>query len=55
LFLIVLGIIVQVLGGKSQRLLPVGEMKMFSHFVDERSGFDAREIENSEGIDLVVK
>jgi hypothetical protein len=43
------------LGSKSQRLLPVGEMKMFSHFVDERSGFDAREIENSEGIDLVVK
>jgi hypothetical protein len=44
-----------VLGGKSQRLLPVGEMKVFGHFIDERGCFDVREIENGKGIGPVAK
>jgi hypothetical protein len=44
-----------VLGGKSQRLLPVGEMKVLGHFIDERGCFDVREIEDGKGIDPVAK
>jgi hypothetical protein len=44
-----------VLGGKSQRLLPVGEMKVFGHFIDERGCFDVRDIEDGKGIELVAK
>ena len=39
------------LGSESQRLLLLGKVKTFSHFVDERGG----EIENEEGVDPVVE
>ena len=41
---------------ESQRLLLFGgEVEVFGHFVQERGSFDAREIEDSEGIDPVVE
>ena len=39
------------LGSESQRLLLLGKVKTFSHFVDERGC----EIENEEGVDPVVE
>ena len=42
-------------GSESQRLLLLGKVKTFSHFVDEGGGLDVSEVENEEGVDPVVE
>ena len=41
------------LSSESQRLKLLGEVEVFGHFGDERVGFDAGEVEDSESIDPV--
>ena len=41
------------LGSKSQRLLLLGEMEVFGHFIEEGVGPKTVEVEDGEGIDPV--
>ena len=46
---------VYLLGSESQRLLLLSEMKVFGHFVKERSCLILIEFEDSKGIDPVIE